>query len=52
MILKQACIYVSFNDTTLLEEWEQEDLLQALFRRIAFAATLLPNEYHGGEQFA
>lgn len=33
-----ACIYVSFNDFTGLEQWEQRNPLQALLRRIAFAA--------------
>ncbi|KAL3913423.1 MAG: hypothetical protein SGILL_006498 [Bacillariaceae sp.] len=33
-----ACLYVSFNDITSIEPWEQADPLQALLRRIAFAA--------------
>jgi hypothetical protein len=34
----ESVIYVSFNDSTSLSEWEQEDPLQALCLRIAFAA--------------
>jgi hypothetical protein len=33
-----SVIYVSFNDSTSLSEWEQDDPLQALCLRIAFAA--------------
>jgi len=35
-----ARIYVSFNDNTTVQIWEQEDPLQALLRRIAFAASV------------
>jgi len=42
-----ACLYVSFNDYTSLQPWEQADPLQALFRRIAFAASTPPPESRG-----
>jgi len=46
-----ACIYVSFNDTTGLEQWEQGNPLQALLRRIAFAASA-PTGYYDPAAFS
>jgi hypothetical protein len=34
-----ASLYVSFNDFSSLEQWEQDEPLQALLRRIAFIAS-------------
>ena len=45
-----AVFYVTFNDWSTIQGWEQEDPVGALFRRIAFAA-LKERNYQDAKQY-